>query len=78
MRLTFSMSGLNACDGCKYSSIRYIDSIHLSIIVGLRVCVSYVLSLSGALVRTLCTKPVRLAICFSIASIRSLLKRTNN
>lgn len=32
---------------------------------------SYVLSLSGALVNTLWTKPVRLAICFSIASIRS-------
>lgn len=43
--------------------------------VGACVCVSYVLSLSGALVRTLCTKPVRLAICFSIASIRSLLKK---
>lgn len=32
---------------------------------------AYVLSLSGALVNTLWTKPVRLAICFSIASIRS-------
>lgn len=32
---------------------------------------SYVLSLSGARVNTLWTRPVRLAICFSIASIRS-------
>ena len=33
--------------------------------------VSYVLSLSGARVSTLCTRPVRLAICFSMASMRS-------
>lgn len=39
------------------------------------VVMSYVLSLSGARVRTLWTSPVRLAICFSIASIRSLLTR---
>lgn len=35
-------------------------------------CVSYGLSASGALLRTRCSRPVRLAICFSMASIRSL------
>lgn len=35
-------------------------------------CLSYGLSASGARLRTRCSRPVRLAICFSMASIRSL------
>lgn len=36
------------------------------------VCLTYGLSAWGALLSTLCSSPVRLAICFSMASIRSL------
>lgn len=41
-------------------------------------CVSYGLSASGALLRTRCSRPVRLAICFSMASIRSLQTQEDN